>query len=343
MSNNGHFNIPGKLFLAGEYAVTQVGNPALIAAVQKGLQITIADQADYSQIDSDTIPEALIFDINQVIQPTNSRWGYVQATLQLVLAYCKRTGLTDTWSNFKLTIKSDMVANGQKLGLGSSAAITVGIVRALNFFFKLDLPLLTQFKLSALAHLQVQGNGSLGDVAAITYGGVIAYQRPQFTTSISAQGVDIIDQPWPGLKITPLVWPTDWQLLLGATGQAADTKKALAKNRLTASFYQDNQAIIKQLLQTVQVGNYTGLRHSLNANQSLLTSNLPSAYLTPKLHILLASLEQQACAGKVSGAGFGDNGFAILNHLEQKQALEPVWQAAGIQCQLLKIAPTRTV
>lgn len=343
MSNNGHFTVPGKLFLAGEYAVTKVGNPALIAAVQKGLHITIVAQDNYSQIDSDTIPNPLVFDINQAIQASNSSWCYVAATLRLVLAYCKRAGLTAPWPNFKLTIKSDMVLDGQKLGLGSSAAITVGIVRALNCFFKLDLPLLTQFKLAALAHLQVQGNGSLGDVAAITYGGVIAYQRPQITNIMPAQDIDLVDQPWPDLKITPLIWPTNWQLLLGATGQAADTKKALEKNRLMASFYQDSQAIMERLLHAVQAGDYTGLRHSLNANQDLLISNLPPAYLTPKLHIFLASLEQQTCAGKISGAGFGDNGFAILNRLEQKQDLELVWQAAGIQCQLLTIAPTRTV
>lgn len=127
-----------------------------------------------------------------------------------------------------------------KIGLGSSAAVVVGIVSAFNNHFKLNLTLLTQFKIAALAHLHVQKNGSLGDVAAITYGGAISYQSPDLSQYQTADKnwlqPEIVDVPWKKLNIVPLSWPQDWQILLGATHESADTSKALASKTLPTSF-----------------------------------------------------------------------------------------------------------
>ncbi len=64
----------------------------------------------------------------------------------------------------------------RKYGLGSSGAVTVATVKALNLYYQMDMDRLTQFKIAALAHLAVQGNGSCGDIAASCYGGWIAFQ-----------------------------------------------------------------------------------------------------------------------------------------------------------------------
>ncbi|MCB7441759.1 phosphomevalonate kinase, partial [Bacteroides thetaiotaomicron] len=76
--------------------------------------------------------------------------------------------------HLKVTSELDS-SNGRKYGLGSSGAVTVGTVKALNIFYDLGLENEEIFKLSALAHLAVQGNGSCGDIAASCYGGWIAF------------------------------------------------------------------------------------------------------------------------------------------------------------------------
>ena len=54
--------------------------------------------------------------------------------------------------------------------------MTVATIKALLAYYELPLSKDKLYKLAAIAHLDVQGNGSLGDIAASVYGGWIAYQ-----------------------------------------------------------------------------------------------------------------------------------------------------------------------
>ncbi|MBT1022890.1 phosphomevalonate kinase, partial [Enterococcus faecium] len=76
--------------------------------------------------------------------------------------------------DLKVTSELDS-SNGRKYGLGSSGAVTVATVKALNVFYALNLSQLEIFKIAALANLAVQDNGSCGDIAASCYGGWIAF------------------------------------------------------------------------------------------------------------------------------------------------------------------------
>ena len=77
---------------------------------------------------------------------------------------------------YHLKIDSELDSpDGKKYGLGSSAAVTVATIKALSEFYELNLSKEHLFKLASIAHLNVQGNGSLGDIAASVYGGWIAY------------------------------------------------------------------------------------------------------------------------------------------------------------------------
>ena len=72
-------------------------------------------------------------------------------------------------------------SNGRKYGLGSSGAVTVATVKALNLYYQMEMDRLTQFKIAALAHLAVQGNGSCGDIAALAMAAGSLFQ-PSITT-----------------------------------------------------------------------------------------------------------------------------------------------------------------
>ena len=90
------------------------------------------------------------------------------------------------------------------------------------------------------------------------------------------------------------------------------------------------QQVIVNLIQQ----NYHAFAKGLHDNQDLLTRTLPNSYITPKLSYLLNTLNQTA--GKISGAGFGDNGFAVIN---SPSTINDQWLAAGIDVHMMNIAP----
>ena len=136
-----HARAPGKLVLSGAYAVLS-GAPALVAAVDR---YVLADSA----------------------QPASFLTPEVRAAIGARPA---------PWFD-----ADDLRENGQKLGLGSSAAILVASLAALELELE---PALDDAALCArvyepalLAHRAAQGGGSGVDVAASAYGGVLAATR----------------------------------------------------------------------------------------------------------------------------------------------------------------------
>ncbi len=335
-------SIPGKLFLAGEYAITSPGHTAILAATSMGLTIDISTATTTSSVRSNSISTPWHFDIAKPIQIGADTWRYVQAAIKIVKDYQVLQGQPIT-SQVQLTIHSTLNGPMGKLGLGSSAAVVVGIVSALNVHFALNLSLLTRFKLAGLAHYFVQKNGSLGDIAASTFGGVISFNSPDLSQLVDLDhpwiNPVVIDQPWPNLQITPLAWPAQWRILLGATHESADTKTALQNLTLSSSFLTASQDCVTESIAAITASDYPAFVKALQRNQSLLQATLPAGYVTPKLAQLLASLGTHA--GKISGAGYGDNGFAVV--MDDATTLITNWQAAGLMTLPMTIFPENEV
>lgn len=335
--------IPGKLFLAGEYAITNPGNTAILAATAMGLTVQIDHSNTLSEAISNSIVTPWRFQMAHPVQISDDVWRYVQAAIKIVQDYQQFKSPTLAMTNVKLTIHSTLNGPMGKLGLGSSAAVVVGVVSALNAHFNLRLPLLTRFKLAGLAHYFVQKNGSLGDIAASTYGGVISYHSPDLSqlVDVSQHWPDpaIVDLSWPKLLITPLTWPENWRLLLGATHESANTQSAIQQLVLSPAFLAESQLAVANVIQALTAGDYPSFAQALRHNQTLLQTTLPTGYVTPKLAQLLATLKHHA--GKISGAGYGDNGFAVVT--DDATALVNAWQAAGIMPLFMSIFPENEV
>ncbi|WP_367300922.1 phosphomevalonate kinase [Leuconostoc carnosum] len=332
-------SVPGKLFLAGEYAITNPGNTAIVAAITTGLSVEITPATKNSTIQSNTIKQPLLFQLDQLNKPWPDDWRYVWAAIKIIYDYNQLSDSIKSMDPIHISINSHLNTSAGKIGLGSSAAVTVGIIAAFDDYFQLNLPILVRFKLAGLAHLHVQKNGSLGDIAAITYGGVISYQSPDLSQYSQPNhnwlDASLANQFWPNLNIQTLTWPQNWQLLLGMTHESADTKAAINHVVLSEQFLTASQQIVNDIIQAIQDVNYTELSITLTDNQQLLTANLPTNYITPKLAHLLSDLD--GIAGKISGAGFGDNGFAVTNYDDQKLTVK--WQSHHIDSQHITIAP----
>ncbi|GAP02662.1 phosphomevalonate kinase [Fructobacillus pseudoficulneus] len=343
--------IPGKLFLAGEYAVTRPGQPAILAAIDQGMTLTVSSSASLAvgqvQIESDAIDTPLLFsweDFKALVQTPASQvqktsWSYVQIACALFYQEHPLLNLQVT-PGLSIKIQSQMRGEEGKLGLGSSAAVTVGTIKGLAQYYGCQDSPLALFQQAAFAHYYVQGSGSLGDAASATYTGVIAYQAPAWLGQVDQTTLTLADfshLDWDQLKITPINWPENWQLAIVATFSPASTQKALAKNFWSDSFAQESQRIMGQVQKAIHTTNYPSLKDSLQANQDLLGANLPAGYLTKALAAFLTILDQEPLAGKVSGAGFGDNGFVVFTDQDQIEAFSKAIQPIDLHLILPRI------
>lgn len=361
--------VPGKLFLLGEYAILEPGSQALLLSFQRYLEAEIAPAETFS-LQTDLLPEAVIgfaYEQGQILwqrpadQPLE-KLHFVGEALQWAFAYLGCLGQTP--KPFQLHLQSDLHSRGAKLGLGSSAAVTVAVLAAVLAFhgeaFESPEQRLKLFKLATLAHggsqegsrKGAQGGGSGADLAAVIFGSVTCYRR--YDASWLKPGAlplnKLLEVNWPLLGIEKLPWPSDLGLKVGWTGHPAATLgfleeisylkekdpegwmrflfSANAATSAARSALAEGQ--ISPLLQAV--GQY---RHLL---QELQTDFL-SPIETPALVALCDSAEALGLAAKSSGAGGGDCGLALgdpglVNTVSERwrsQGVEPLELALDFQ------------
>ena len=171
---------PGKIVLSGEYAVLD-GEPAICLAVDRRSVVTINASPD---------------DQCHVTTPGfsgDNRFGIIDAV----------SGGSRPARNIEMDTRA-FSDEGNKTGIGSSAALTVALVAGLNETEDV-------FDDALLAHRAFQrGAGSGVDIAAAVYGGLIEYKiRPQTVKS--------------------LVWPEGLCMRVLWTGVPASTEAKLEK------------------------------------------------------------------------------------------------------------------
>jgi len=171
---------PGKIVLAGEYAVLS-GAPAVCMAVQARAFATVAASPDGDC---------------HVTTPGFSGAG----PFAVVDAACPGARPSN---NIELDTRAFSV-DGNKIGIGSSAAVTVALVAALENSTDVFSPALR-------AHDELQGGTGSGiDVAAAVHGGLIEYEMP--TRSVRA-----------------ISWPSELAIRVLWTGVSASTEASLQK------------------------------------------------------------------------------------------------------------------
>ncbi|MFR8085702.1 MAG: phosphomevalonate kinase, partial [Leuconostoc gelidum] len=115
--------IPGKLFLAGEYAITHPGNTAIIAATTTGLSVEITPSNTKSSAYSNTLPKQWHFEINHTENQYTDDWRYVRAAIKIIHDYVKINTNNNHFNEVMMTITSNLNGPFGKIGLGSSAAV----------------------------------------------------------------------------------------------------------------------------------------------------------------------------------------------------------------------------
>lgn len=288
---------PGKLYIAGEYAVVY-GKPAIIIPTSKTVKVTIEDSPAYilgeHEFDRDSF---------EGIDDVYHRDALAMA--HAVVGSASRP--------YRITMESDLeLSNHPKLGFGTSGAITVGLIDAVLRFHGMDATPLVLFKLAVLAQHTRHPHSSYGDVAVSAFQMPMVYRRPDVSAIQNQSPQDIITSPnamWTGLKIEPFTMP-DVPLLVVHTGVAANSQalvEAVGKHRHTEAFQRFlrlSETLVKELVDYPD--RLRQMVWHLHALLQGLQSLTEVTLVTPEMERIHSRLEGLDATMKFSGSGGGD-------------------------------------
>ncbi|MTT31386.1 phosphomevalonate kinase [Terrilactibacillus sp. BCM23-1] len=337
---------PGKLYIAGEYAVTEPGYPAIIAAVDQFVSVTISQTEKVGRIRSSDQATSWKREKNHLLVSDQKHpFRFVLSAIEHTESYIQAIGKKLTV--YQLTISSELAhRNGKKYGLGSSAAVTVATVRALLAFYGIKVDQSIVFKLAALSHLTIQENGSCGDVAACVYGGWIAYtsfDRMWLKQLLQSERdwLKLLHLNWLGLSVQQLVLPSALHLLVGWTGTPSSTPQLVSqveqerKGREDAylDFLKQSKTCVDQMIAGFLTQRPKDILSGVRENRRILSrfsSLFGLSIETEKLYELCTIAEKYGGAAKSSGAGGGDCGIVLVDRKTDASAIKEAWKKAGI-------------
>lgn len=324
---------PGKLFIAGEYAVVAPTRSAVLVAVDRYLTVDVDLQPTPRgvAITSDAYPQPISWQVGQ--PPTD----YLTSAINVVESVARVRGCAP--QTYSVNITSQLQQGGHKLGLGSSGAVTVAVVEAVSRLYGLDLTRIQIYRLAMLATITIAPQASGGDIAASTFGGWIRYTSPdrdllaQALTTHGSAHVLTEETYWAGNHITHLP-PPPLPLLVGWTSTPADTTTLVARASATfvEGFYEASDDVVAHLAQACHQGNTAWLVQAITRARQLLSDYATATGIvieTPQLTALSTIAHNHGGVGKPSGAGGGDCGIAFA-HAQDAAAILEEWTHQGI-------------
>jgi phosphomevalonate kinase len=344
--------VPGKLMIAGEYAVLEPKQKSVVAAVNRYVTAYI----DPSNENKLSLPDMGLIDIAWEIangdvkfDSSDTRLDFIRNSIAVVSEFLKEK--SGPLSSFKMDMKSqlDDTLSGKKYGLGSSAAVTAAVVSAILYFhnYKQKPSSLEDiFKLSVLAHFKTQGSGSGADIAASIYGGWLEYSAfdSKWLLNKLKNGISIdelVEKPWPNLYIKAIEPPDCLRLAVGWTEEAAKTAPMIKKvqgfkdSNLEAynEFLLESSLSVSRLIKGFEDNNCAEAIKALEQNREALKKlgEIAGVSIETEKIKTLCSIAERFGGAKSSGAGGGDCGIAFLDSESKRQELHRAWEAADIK------------
>ena len=315
----------GKLYWAGEYAILEPGQLALIKAIPIYMTAEIKASNVY-RLYSD------MFFYSVDMRPDSS-YALIQETVALVEDYLTAQGVD--LRTFSLDVRGKMEREGKKFGLGSSGSVVVLVIKAMLAFYErlADRELL--FKLASAVLLKRGDNGSMGDIACIVTEDLVLYQS--FDREKVAQWLEkedlqtVLARDW-GFSIRSVEPASKFDFLVGWTKEVAVSSHMVKqiKNHMNASFLQASKETVANLVKALEVGQEETIIDLLEQASQLLEGLSPDIY-TPSLRQLKDASRDLKAVAKSSGAGGGDCGIALSFDQDSTTLLKKRWADLGIE------------
>lgn len=345
--------------ISGEWAVLEVGNPCIVAAINKRVFVEIEKSDRISitlpefgidNLEADFDGDKLIFS-RELSEKEQADVLFIKGAIETTLKYLgsDKTFRIKSWGE---DTQVEIAGEIKKVGFGSSAAAVVATVGAILAFHGEDISQRKNkdkiYKLSAAVHYLAQGKlGSAFDVAASTYGGVLVYQRfdpkwllEQFEGKKSLQ--DIINSEWKAFKAEPLELPENLEFLVGWTKDSASTSAMVKQinswrdegnQDLYKQCYDNIANLVRELISEWKNNNHKKVLELLRKNEDLLRDLGQKSGVnieTKDLNKLSSLANESGAAGKLSGAGGGDCGIAICYDSETAEKVKQKWEENDI-------------
>lgn len=354
-----HVSAPGKLFLSGEWAVLEVGNPGIVAAVNKRVHAELQPLAGkYVSVSIDDFgikdirfswdgKELKLFPLYKVEE---EKIRFITKAIATALLFLGEKG--SGFKPFKIRTwgegsQVEVDGKARKVGFGSSAATVVAVIKGVLDFHGLPSSKEELYKLSAIAHYVAQGKvGSGFDVAASVYGGVFVYKRfdPSWLVSQMESGKSVkrvVSEKWPGFEVEQLEIPGGFQLLVGWTKESASTSAMVKQLNEWAKTHPEeykNQFdaianLVQELIPEWKAKNKERVLELIKKNEALLKElGEKSGVGIETSDLKKLSDIANACggAGKLSGAGGGDCGIAVSFDQDVSEKIKKGWKEAGL-------------
>lgn len=350
--------VPGKLLIAGEYAVLEPGQRAVVMAVNRYVTAHIEpsgqNQLSLPQLGLDHVT----WNKNVEFNVSDSRLNFIQNSISVVNRYLLEHSVSPQPVHLVIRSQLNDPETGKKYGVGSSAAVVTAVVSAMLMMHedKIAPPTLEKvFKLAAIAHLITQKNGSGVDIAASVFGGFVVYSSFQRNWVMNEldKGVkisELIEKSWPNLSIRTVASPSPFKFCVGWTKEVVSTgpliqkvqkfrgRQPLAYNQ----FMKESSLAVAHFIQSFEHNDKSLAISSLLENRRALLKFAEKAEITIETSRLkeLCSIAEQFGSGKASGAGGGDCGIALVKNEAQIGKLFKAWLAKDIMP--LKLALSKT-
>lgn len=322
---------PGKLFLAGEYAVLW-GGVARVLAVGPRVRAFVRRRVD-RRVDLLLAEGRLSGDTT----PLGARWEstpppafhFVARTVDLALRALAQDG-----PGFSIAFEPSPTASGHKLGFGSSARACVLAAEACRTATGGTFDAL---KLALVAHASAQnGKGSGADVAACFAGDVVRYRKADVASLLDAAnrggfgGALTASAPVDVWRVNPPRLP----MLYVFSGASASTPTLISEVERALGpkdrerFVLQSDALSLQLEESLARADFPGTRAATEALQALLFTLGPTR--TPGIERVLSLASAAGCVAKQSGAGGGDGCLVFAPDAAARDAARESFEARGL-------------
>ena len=315
----------GKLYWAGEYAILEPGQLALIKAIPIYMKGEIAFSDSY-RIYSD------MFDFAVDLTP-NPDYSLIQETIALMNGFLADRG--QTLQPFSLDVRGKMEREGKKFGLGSSGSVVVLVVKALLALYNLSVDQDLLFKLASAVLLKRGDNGSMGDLACIVAEDLVLYQsfdRQKVAVWLEEENLaTVLERDW-GFLISQVKPTLECDFLVGWTKEVAVSSHMVQqiKQNINQNFLTSSEATVVALVEALEQGNAEKIIEQLETASQLLEGLSPDIY-TPSLRQLKEAGQDLQAVAKSSGAGGGDCGIALSFDVQSTETIKNRWADLGIE------------
>ena len=315
----------GKLYWAGEYAVLEPGQLALIKSIPIYMMADIKASDDY-RLYSDMF-------IYSVDMRPDSSYALIQETVALVEEYLTSQGVE--LQPFSLEIRGKMEREGKKFGLGSSGSVIVLVIKAMLAFYGRPADRELLFKLASAVLLKRGANGSMGDIACIVSENLVLYQsfdREKVADWLEKEDLQtVLNRDW-GFSIASVEPVLTFDFLVGWTKEVAVSSHMVKqiKDNMNSSFLQASKDTVANLVKALEVGQEETVIDLLEQASQLLEGLSLDIY-TPLLRQLKDASRDLKAVAKSSGAGGGDCGIALSFDQDSTTLLKKRWVDLGIE------------